>query len=283
MKKEAVRRCFYAFLIICADVGIGSEMLLFGMESCSPKCRGSLLTEKLPQCVVSSIKDSSISNFLCSSSSGKYVRNGLFRGYNPRNFELVKQQCSRFFDEKTMLEWLAGFCRVHIVLSRRNQDLFDQIRVSNISHPMETVLQPRMSIIFGLGKIFGVELDSDTVIKASLLSSIRLPWDSIINLFRQLFENGVFHKYTFEESLFVLCVSPEEPSIFLRWFDKDKYKNDKIFYVNCLAGAIKEWLKVSMGVTWTTVDDVRRGSLSATNILLKYLDTVCEQTHEKTE
>ncbi len=131
--------------------------------------------------------------------------------------------------------------RARIVLdkNKRNQ-IFSLLNVKNIREEIKNIIKNERSYLSKFTSNYNTLFSDDDLEKMALLSSVFLPWNNAINILKLLSpENNVIHKYSFEDSIFVLFMCPKYPSLFYKLLNTDKYKAEEKFYVSCLASAIK--------------------------------------------
>ncbi|MDR2437051.1 MAG: hypothetical protein LBD17_03160 [Endomicrobium sp.] len=259
----------YVLVFIIAVSGVPS----FEMDIASANFKNE---QCLSRRAVLYIKDCIVSKFLCSEfpklGTPFEMRCNLFKGGDHRQLKEAKM-CFNEFDESTMLDGLAGFCRSHIALTAKAhvEEYINKVEDSFLEEFFDENLKKIFAVPANtIASILQISEKESIVLKAVLLASTELQWSDCIKLLkRRSNNNGVFQNYSMEESLFILFLKPIEP-LFYQKFGK-KYKKDKEFYINCLANATKTWLK-QKDIEVDFRND--RGSSMASKVFLKYMDSI---------
>lgn len=114
-------------------------------------------------------------------------------GYERQDF--VRDQFVSVQDFSGSLRQLADVCRTDIILSLLERpDVICKIDVGNITNKMREVLYASVDDI---SKVWQgeQEVSQSKVLKAALVSSVELKLDKIVDVFFELFSDGVFHNY----------------------------------------------------------------------------------------
>ena len=75
--------------------------------------------------------------------------------------------------------------------------------------------------------------------KLSLIVLFKPSWNVSLKLLEKVCgSGGLTHQYTLEEALFVLLMLPQKPNFLKRMWSGESYKEERIFYFSCLAGAV---------------------------------------------
>lgn len=156
--------------------------------------------------------------------------------------------------------------------SRNRQRILKLAQADHINGEILEIIKPAKEYNLELASVFFKDYPDDELWKFSLMSSVSLPWDELICVFRELYPDGIFCNYSFEDAVFILFLCPEYPGFFYRVTHSEKYQADMMFYTNCLAGAIKRWMEEVTGKEIQVSGWNMKGKSIAENVYYAYWD-----------
>ena len=134
--------------------------------------------------------------------------------------------------------------RARITKSKKGRkETYEKIRIENIRDEIRIFLGPRKKWILSRATFCKNYLTEEFLWKFALLQSDEINWDKYISFLHELFHDGLFHNFSFEDAVFVIFLIPIFPSTFYQVICSEKYKSELKFHVDCLAGAIRKWIE----------------------------------------
>lgn len=164
-----------------------------------------------------------------------YLFVGVYKFEIPQNIEHIRSIPS--FSLKTKMA-LAGLCRSIIVLYGKYSKFMNLIDVKKIPRSGNNINDSGAWWLKRYLEINETDFQfiKDDLKKYALFLTKTLSWKEIISIIRNNYSEGIFHRFTFEEAIFILYLCSEMPSFHER--HSKNYKSDVSLYADCIAGAI---------------------------------------------
>ncbi|MBR1734948.1 MAG: hypothetical protein IJ730_05830 [Alphaproteobacteria bacterium] len=226
------------------------------------------LFSELPELkLMDSLCDSKESHFEKTEESLKEqdLKNGILNNYNIEKPSILSEIFRKHLNDNDYINGIISFCRAHAVLSSSSLRAFKNINMSNLNSQIIDKLKNAKDDCKITSRCGINENDSDFM-KVRLLA-FSLSWDDYLSVFKNVFKEGVFHDFSSDEALFVLYSHPIINSI--KWYFVNK--EDKDCYVECLAGALRTFIREKYKVE---VDFKKDGLKAKTAIAKTYLERI---------
>ncbi|KAK8860410.1 hypothetical protein M9Y10_012075 [Tritrichomonas musculus] len=202
-----------------------------------------------------------------------YLFNGVYRFEIPQHIKYFKSIENFSFETKM---GMAGLCRSIIVLYGKYPKFMDLIDANEIpQYIINQHLKDFQDIMSGYiddEKFY--DIVKNDVIKLSIFMSSSISWKDLISLIRNKYPNGMYHKFTFVESMFLLYLHPHKPN-FIEKHHKN-YKEDVSLYVDCLSASIQFFMRKLSNID-IYKDDINNYESLSQRIFSNFLDFYEEQ------
>ena len=197
----------------------------------------------------------------------KDLNDGILSRYNVEKTDVVSDVFHEHSQDQDndFMNGIISFCRAHAVLNSSSVGAFKHMDISAINSSIIDVLRKAEDDCKVSSKC-GISPTDPDFMKIRLLA-FSLSWNDYLGVFKSVFSTGVFHNFSNEESWFVLYSHPMISSF--SWFFVKK--EDKNFYVECLAGALRTFIREKYKVE---VDFGKDGSKATTAIARTYLEQI---------
>ena len=106
--------------------------------------------------------------------------------------------------------------RARITVNKKNRtQIFEMMHEENIRKEVRIFLEPMKEKLIKKAHSFGLKMTEEELWKYTIIKSDIVEWDDYINALHNLFPDGLFHSFSFEDAAFMLFLYHRKSSFFL--------------------------------------------------------------------